>query len=226
MSIAQKITFLSSGNGGNLKFLYSLSKLLPMPNVELGVIADRECGATLFAKRNGLRCKIIEVTRSNQLDLSLSITEFNPDLIFTTIHKIISPSVLDLFGERMMNLHYSLLPSYKGVIGMKGVQSAIANHDLFLGVTTHKVTAELDGGPILLQSSFHNPLDFELAAQASFRIGCLQIWSLLQGKMEGALPLTDNNPDLIKGIDVIHSRAISPLPSVVDEAFWSQLSTL
>jgi folate-dependent phosphoribosylglycinamide formyltransferase PurN len=192
----------------------------------LSVIADRECGATLFARTNGINYKIIEVTNNDQSELSHSLAEFKPEIIFTTIHKMISPAVLNIYGQKMVNLHYSLLPFHAGVIGMKGVESATFNHEVLLGVTTHKVTSELDAGPIVMQSYFSNPNNLDVAIKASFRIGCLQVWSILNDHIESDVVATNTNSNLVENIVVHHSRPVIALPVFVNEVFWSHLSTL
>jgi hypothetical protein len=193
---------------------------------KFSVIADRECGTTLFAQTNGISHKIIDVRNNEQSDLSNSLAEFKPEIIFTTIHKIISTDVLNTYGQQMVNLHYSLLPLHAGVIGMKGVESATSNRDKLLGVTTHKVTSELDAGPIIMQSHFQNPNNLELSVKASFRIGCLQMWSILRDQKESGVVMKDSNSDLVEDLLVHHSRAVPPLPEFVNDFFWSQLSTL
>ena len=220
-----RVTFLSSGNGGNLKFLHLINKNMESSNFHLNVIADRDCGASSFAEINGIECKIIEVKNDNQLELSKELKKSTPDFIFTTFHKIISPNVLKLHGERMVNLHYSLLPRYNGMIGMKSVQKAIENNDFFLGVTTHKVTDDLDAGPILFQSHFQNPGDFDIAANTSFRIGCLQIWSVLQNQASGGKNLINQDSDLIPNVCVYHSPSLTRPPEFVNETFWSEVAS-
>jgi phosphoribosylglycinamide formyltransferase-1 len=175
---------------------------------------------------NGIENRIVNVVRDGQVELSDSISQFNSDIIFTTIHKIIAPQVLGLHGERMLNLHYSKLPRYSGVIGMQGVASAIRNQDKVIGVTTHRVTSKLDAGPITVQSYFENTNDFKSAVNASFRIGCLQIWESLR-ELEGDREcLTDKTENLIGNLTVHHSRPISTLPNLVNESFWLSLSDL
>jgi phosphoribosylglycinamide formyltransferase-1 len=195
-------------------------------NFDLNVIADQECGATLFAQKNGIKHKLIDVRNNEQSELFNSLAEFNSEIIFTTIHKIISSTILNTYGQQMVNLHYSLLPLHAGVIGMKGVEIATANHDVILGVTSHRVTSELDAGPIIIQSHFQNPNNLDLSVKASFRIGCLQIWSILEDQNESGGVVTDKSFDLVENVDVYHSRSITPLPEFVNEIFWSQLSTL
>ena len=222
----RNVTFLSSGNGGNLKFLHLMQSKLESADFNFSVIADRECGTTLFAQTNGIKHKIIDIRNNEQFDLSNSLAEFEPEIIFTTVHKIISPAVLNTYGQQMVNLHYSLLPLHAGVIGMEGVESATANRDRLLGVTSHKVTSELDAGPIIIQSHFQNPNNLELSVKASFRIGCLQLWSILRGQNENGIDMIDINSHLVESVLVHHSRAVSPLPEFVDDFFWSKLSTL
>jgi folate-dependent phosphoribosylglycinamide formyltransferase PurN len=222
----RNITFLSSGNGGNLKFLHLMQSKMQSVDFNFSVIADRECGTTVFAQKNGIKYKIIDVRNNDQFALSNSLAELQPEIIFTTIHKIISPAVLNTYGMQMVNLHYSLLPFHAGVIGMKGVESATANRDMLLGVTTHKVTSELDAGPIIMQSHFQNPNDLELSVKASFRIGCLQVWSILSDQNERNIDMKDKDSDLVENMVVHHSRAIPPLPEFVGDFFWSELSNL
>ena len=221
-----KITFLSSGNGGNLKFLHLIKSISNESNFELSVITDRKCGANQFAREKNLELRTISVKRDEQTELSKSINDLKPNLIFTTIHKVISPEVLQDHGNKMINLHYSLLPLYSGTIGMKGVELATQNQDDFLGVTSHRVTPELDGGPILIQSKFRNPRNFETSTNASFRIGCLQIWSFLKevgGKQDY---LINSSTNIMEDLEVVHSSPISNLPSFVDEHFWVRLSQI
>jgi glycosyltransferase involved in cell wall biosynthesis len=53
--VSKKITFLSSGGGGNLKFLDLLIKKNLAPDIFLSVIADRECGALTYARNAGIK---------------------------------------------------------------------------------------------------------------------------------------------------------------------------
>ena len=222
----RNITFLSSGNGGNLKFLHLMQSKMKSADFNFSVIADRECGTTLFARTNGIKHRVIDVKNDEQFALSSTLAEFKPEIIFTTVHKIVSPAVLNTYGQQMVNLHYSLLPRHAGVIGMEGVESATANRDTLLGVTAHKVTSELDAGPIIIQSHFQNPNNLELSVKASFRIGCLQVWSILRDQNESFVDMKDISSNLVEDVVVHHSRAVLPLPEFIDDLFWSELSTL
>lgn len=119
----------------------------------------------------------------------------------------------------MVKLHYSLLPLHAGVIGMRGVESATVNRDTLLGVTTHKLSSELDAGPIIIQSHFLNPNNLALSVKASFKIGYLQLWSILRDQSESGVVVNDRNSDIIENVVVRHSRAIPPLPEFVNDFF-------
>tara|TARA_B100001287_G_scaffold255021_1_gene238845 strand:- start:143 stop:688 length:546 start_codon:yes stop_codon:yes gene_type:complete len=63
--------------------------------------------------------------------------------------RILSKDFIELFEGRILNIHPSLLPKYKG---LNTHARAVAANDKFSGCSVHLVTAELDGGPILAQS--------------------------------------------------------------------------
>jgi phosphoribosylglycinamide formyltransferase-1 len=64
--------------------------------------------------------------------------------------RLLGPTFLDAFPNRILNIHPSLLPSFPGVDAQR---QAWAHGVKLAGVTVHLVTGELDGGPIVLQSA-------------------------------------------------------------------------
>ena len=224
--MASKILFLASGDGGNLKFLYLLSKVCPALDISISVIGDRECGALVFAKARGIDNELLSIDRCDQSNLLESINQLNPDLIFTTIHKILTDPITDTFSSRLVNLHYSLLPNHEGLIGLKSLEAAIANRDFLLGVTTHRVNSILDGGTPFVQSCFQNTFDLRTAVKISFRVGCKQVWSIVSGLVGSQIFTATVSEEMIFGSKVHHIPEIVVLPSEVDDAFWSELSEL
>ena len=221
--MAKRIIFLSSGNGGNLKFLNFMINNNLAPNISLSVIVDRECGALSYARKMGIESRMISVDRNEQKELSTTLSELEPDLIFTTIHRVISGKVLEIHGEAMLNLHYSLLPRYAGVIGNVGVVEALKNRDYVLGVTLHRLTSEVDQGPPVVQSFFRNPNNLDLAMNASFRIGCWQIWSALQNLEDNSMDKVSVSHNLISDLSIHHIPGLSALPEALGESFWMEL---
>jgi len=62
--------------------------------------------------------------------------------------RLVGPALLDRFPSRMLNIHPSLLPSFPG---LEAQRQALEHGVKVTGATVHLVTAELDGGPIILQ---------------------------------------------------------------------------
>jgi len=73
-----------------------------------------------------------------------------PDIVcLAGFMRILSPAFMAKWDGRMLNIHPSLLPKYRG---LHTHQRAIDADDDYHGCTVHEVTAELDGGPILGQA--------------------------------------------------------------------------
>jgi phosphoribosylglycinamide formyltransferase 1 len=80
--------------------------------------------------------------------------------------RVLGPSMIDAFPNRIVNIHPSLLPSFPGVDAQR---QALAHGVKVTGVTVHLVTSELDGGPIILQRTVP-VLDDDTVATLSERI--------------------------------------------------------
>jgi phosphoribosylglycinamide formyltransferase-1 len=65
--------------------------------------------------------------------------------------RVHSQAFLDAFGDRIINVHPSLLPEFGG--GMDAVERALESGAKVTGATVHIVTANLDAGPILVQEA-------------------------------------------------------------------------
>ena len=76
------------------------------------------------------------------------LRDWQPDLMAVVAYgRILPQTILDLAPLRCVNVHYSLLPSYRGAAPM---QWAILQGEAVTGVTTMQLVAEMDAGPILL----------------------------------------------------------------------------
>ena len=62
--------------------------------------------------------------------------------------RIVSPKLIDAFPNKIINLHPSMLPKYKG---LHAIERALDSGDQMTGVSVHYVNEELDGGEIILQ---------------------------------------------------------------------------
>jgi phosphoribosylglycinamide formyltransferase-1 len=64
--------------------------------------------------------------------------------------RLLSPTFVDAFPNRILNIHPSLLPAFPGIDAQR---QALAHGVRLSGATVHLVTADLDAGPIILQSA-------------------------------------------------------------------------
>ncbi len=148
----KNVVFLCSGNGGNMRFVHECIQRFSLPLRISGVYADRECAAVEMAKQANIP---VNVNKDFNINFQKTVSAFKPDIIVTNVHQMVSEENLNYFPYcNWINLHYSLLPAFAGLIGMKAVTLAREKNCGFIGATTHQVTAELDGGTILQQVSF------------------------------------------------------------------------
>ncbi|GAA0346634.1 phosphoribosylglycinamide formyltransferase [Bowmanella denitrificans] len=82
--------------------------------------------------------------------LMAQIDQYQPDLVVLAgFMRILSEHFVQHYLGRMLNIHPSLLPKYKG---LHTHRRAIEANDAEHGATVHFVTPELDGGPVIIQS--------------------------------------------------------------------------
>ena len=208
----KKIVFLGSGGGGNLKFIH---KYFEKELFEIsGVLTDRYCGAHTYANSQGIKNKILSFKR-NEIENKVLIKELvdlSPDLIITNVHKILSSEVVKFFEEKFINLHYSYLPAYKGMIGMQPVDEAIKLNNSFIGTTAHIVSENVDSGRIISQGIFCRR-KFDNIYQKTFECGALTLLS--------AILSTVNKKNKI--IDDFNGILISPSSDYIDRTIFIKI---
>ena len=64
--------------------------------------------------------------------------------------RLVTPVLIDAFPDKIINIHPSLLPSFKGI---NAVEQALASGVKITGCTVHLVCLEVDSGPILIQAA-------------------------------------------------------------------------
>lgn len=169
-----RVVFLVSGNGGNLRFIHAVGKYYSLQIV--GVIGDRECGAIQFAKEKGIYFSIMNFDRSpiSNKGLIEKLCGLEADIIVTNVHKVIHEDVLNQVNSKFINLHYSIIPAYQGLIGSAPLNKALARKNRIHGVTVHIVTKTVDEGETLVQAAF--PIDnTRVIEQRNFEAGCLAL---------------------------------------------------
>ena len=196
----KNIVFLVSGGGANLKFVQYSIRVLNLHCRISGVIADRDILFQDFLKEENIGFVKVKYNKENTIELKSELRKFKPDLVITNIHKIIDSETLSEFKCKFINLHYSLLPAFSGLIGMKTIEEAKLQNVQFVGGTCHEVVELVDAGKILYQGAFavgdwHSE-NFELIVDTVFKLSCLLLLSGIILKLQ-----------LNKGL--IHSASIN-----------------
>ena len=115
------------------------------------VVVDRECDAEKTAYELGIDVMKVDLSYGFD-DLKSILIELNPDFVVTNVHRILPVDVINL-SPSFLNLHYSILPAFKGVIGMKGVIQGRLMGSALIGATCHVVSEHVDSGEILAQGA-------------------------------------------------------------------------
>ena len=146
-----KTAVFISGTGSNLKSLIQFSKLKKSPIVIEMIISNN-------AKSKGLQYANIYKIKKRVFDFKNSLSEKviidelkqnNINLIcLAGFMKILSKSFIENFKGKILNIHPSLLPKYKG---LNTHEKAIENKDKYSGCTVHFVNSKLDSGKIINQ---------------------------------------------------------------------------
>ncbi len=152
----KRAAILISGRGSNMRALIDAAKAKDYP-VEIVLVLSNvaDAGGLGFAREHGIDTKVIEHKKfpsreifDNAMDVALKAA--NVDLVaLAGFMRLLSPRFVEGWGGRMINIHPSLLPAYKGLHTHK---RAIEAGEKFAGCTVHFVTPELDDGPTILQA--------------------------------------------------------------------------
>ena len=154
-SIGDKKIFCAvfiSGRGSNLKSIYKYSKKKKSKIHLKLVITNRSDALGInFAKKNKIQIKIVSFQNRNKAEKKILIflKKNKIEMIFLAgFMKILSKNFIKNFKNKIINIHPSLLPKYKG---LNTHERAIKNKDKFSGCTVHFVNEKLDSGKIILQ---------------------------------------------------------------------------
>ena len=141
-----------SGTGSNLKNLIKFSLIKKsLININF-VISDKKNAEGLkYARKFKLKKKIYKFKNRN-LDEKKILIDLKKDKVklvcLAGFMKILSKDFIKKFSGKIINIHPSLLPKYKG---LKTHERAIKNKEKFSGCTVHYVNSKLDSGKIILQ---------------------------------------------------------------------------
>ncbi|MEP6959742.1 MAG: phosphoribosylglycinamide formyltransferase [Nitrospirota bacterium] len=158
---ALRVAVLASGRGSNLQAIIDAIEAGTLHAKIVAVISNKREGPALErARRHGLSAlfvdpkpyagrpdnreaydrELLDVLRRHEVEL----------VLLAGYMKIVTPVLVEVFANRMMNIHPSLLPSFPGLDVQK---KAIEWGCKLAGCTVHFVTEGVDEGPIILQAA-------------------------------------------------------------------------
>lgn len=156
----KNIVILISGGGSNMAAIVRASQQqnwAKQYNARVSAVVSNKADAQglVFARDNGIATEVLDHKQFDSreafdAELAQVIDRHAPDLVVLAgFMRILTPGFVAHFEGRLINIHPSLLPAFTG---LHTHQRAIDAGCKFAGCTVHRVTAELDVGPILEQA--------------------------------------------------------------------------
>ena len=146
-----KTAVFISGKGSNLKSLIKFSKLKKSPiTIEMIISNNHKSKGLVFGKIYKIKKKVFNFKNTlSEQKIIHELKKNNINLIcLAGFMKILSKSFIKNFKGKILNIHPSLLPKYKG---LNTHEKAIENKDKYSGCTVHFVNSKLDSGKIINQ---------------------------------------------------------------------------
>jgi phosphoribosylglycinamide formyltransferase-1 len=152
-----RLAVMASGEGSNFEALVQACRQGRLDGEVIVLAVNRAaCGARTRAERLGIPCHVIDhraLPSREALDHAL-IALFRRHRIELVVMagwmRIVTSELINAFPDRLVNIHPSLLPSFRGA---DGVAQALAAGVTLAGCTAHLVTPEVDAGTILVQAA-------------------------------------------------------------------------
>ena len=147
-----KCAVFISGTGSNLKSLIQFAKKKNSPiSIELIISDNPKAKGLKFGKIFKISKKVFNYKNKIIAEKKI-ISEINNEKIklicLAGFMRILSKNFIKRFKGKILNIHPSLLPKYKG---LNTHQRAISNNEKYSGCTVHVVNSRLDSGKIILQ---------------------------------------------------------------------------
>lgn len=156
MPAPYRIAVLASGRGSNLQAILDAITTGRLDAQVAGVFSDRPAAPALERARTARIPAFAAEPRdfgsrdAHEAELFGHVARVEPDLVVCAGYmRLIGAATVEAWTGRMVNIHPSLLPAFKGLhTHRQALQAGVAEH----GCSVHYVTAELDGGPVVSQA--------------------------------------------------------------------------
>ena len=147
-----KTAVFISGTGSNLENLIKFSKRKNSPiSINLIISNTHNAKGLKYSRKYNIQKKVISLKNNKLAEEKIFNFLLDKNIKFICLAgfmKILSKNFIKKFKGKIINIHPSLLPKYKGLNTHK---KAIENNDKFAGCSVHFVTAKLDSGKIIMQ---------------------------------------------------------------------------
>ena len=141
-----------SGRGSNLKNLLKFSKKKNSPiKIELVFSNNKNAVGLNYAKLNKINTLFLSSKKFNVLEKKLLKVLQKKNIKFICLAgfmKVLTTNFITNFKGKIINIHPSLLPKYKG---LNTHQRVLENNEIYTGCTVHYVNSKLDSGKIIMQ---------------------------------------------------------------------------
>ncbi len=150
-----RIVALISGSGSNLQALIDACASGQIHGTIVAVISDQpEAYGLVRAAKQGIPTETLSGAFESRAAFDAALTPLieaqRPDLlVLAGFMRILSADFVNRYRGKLLNIHPSLLPAYKG---LHTHQRALAEGATQHGASVHFVSAELDGGPVIMQA--------------------------------------------------------------------------
>lgn len=152
-----KLGILASGSGTNFEAVArSIKEGQLNAQIQVLIYNNPEAKAKSRADRWGVPAVLVNHRNfASREDLDRSIAEILQEyqvewVVMAGWMRVVTQVLLDAFPNRVINIHPSLLPSFRGI---RAVEQALAAKVKITGCTVHLVSLEVDSGPILIQAA-------------------------------------------------------------------------
>ena len=152
-----KIGVLASGHGTNFQELINLSEKGELDiEIKILITNKEDAGCIKRAKNVGIPYKIIidkDFSQKQLFELAIINTLINHDvelIVMAGWMKIVTPFFINKFKNKIINIHPSLLPAYKGA---SAIEDSILNGSKITGCSVHFVEEEVDSGSLIMQAA-------------------------------------------------------------------------
>lgn len=151
----KNIAIFASGSGSNFENLINNKELNKYANIEFLICDKKEAYVLERAKKINIKSYLVDFTKfNNKKDFENKILELVKNIDFIVLAgymRIISSYFIENFRGKIINIHPSLLPKYKGI---NSIKRAYNDKEEYIGVSIHYVNEEIDAGKILAQDKF------------------------------------------------------------------------